>query len=395
MSSSVTPSFQQVKSGADRKRTPLPRSAGATRRGSAGASTSTTGASTAQARKDAASPVIWGKNTADDKSADPSAKEVEASEEVAASIPPIEESLEEHANANGEQDDEHGEESSDQDDEHGEEGSEGLRDFESDDDDLGVKDGDQADNSLDETGENGADGDRISLAEATLVLEETKMSTETMSTEKPQATLPRTHSRERSVSLQRSVSLPAWQEKTAQGRQGVLRKELRPGRLCQHWDSIKRGCILYTWQNGLEQAKVPYWIVPDEMINDPLLVEHVIQAMGLMPPNLLLRFSRVKSSIMSWHNYWDFDKTGDGDVTEAELPFVLPPGMSREKREVAEYLCSIAKDRVRNILSGVCSACNQAGACAKPLQHQRHIYHSIPPLLREACATLAQVPGLS
>ena len=70
---------------------------------------------------------------------------------------------------------------------------------------------------------------------------------------------------------------------------------------------------------------MPYWIVPDEMINDPLLVEHVIQAMGLMPPNLLLRFSRVKSSIMSWHNYWDFDKTGDGDVTEAELPLCSRP----------------------------------------------------------------------
>ena len=216
MSSRVTPSFQQVKSGADRKRTPLPRSAGAIRRGSAGSSTSTTGASTAQARKDAASPVIWGKDaadskgaepSADSKAAEPSAKEVEASEEVAASIPPIEESLEEHANANGEQDDEHGEESSDQDDEHGEEGPEGLSDSESDDDDLGVKDGDQADNSLDETGENGADGDRTSLAEATLVLEETKMSTETMSTEKPQATLPRTHSRERSVSLQRQEGL--------------------------------------------------------------------------------------------------------------------------------------------------------------------------------------------
>lgn len=325
MSSRVTPSFQQVKSG-DRKRTPLQRSAGATRRGSAVSPTSTSGASTAQARKDAASPVIWGKDTADNKSAEPSAKEIEASEEVAAPIPAIEESLEEHANENDEQDDENGEEDSDQDDENGEEGSEGRSDQQSgqedDDDDVGVKDGDQADNSLDETGENGADGDRTSLAEATLVLEETKMSTETMSTEKPQATLLRSNSRERSVSLQRSVSLPAWQDKTAQGGQGVLRKELRPGRLCQHWDSIKRGCILYTWQNGLEQAKVPYWIVPDEMINDPLLVEHVIQAMGLMPPNLLLRFSRVKSSIMSWHNYWDFDKTGDGDVTERKVGFI-------------------------------------------------------------------------
>lgn len=379
MSSRVTPSFQQVKSDADRRR--IPRSAGATRRGSAGSSTSTSGASTAQARKDAASPVIWGKDAADSKgaepstdskAAEPSAKEVEASHEVAAPIPPIEESLEEHANANDKQEDENGEEGSDQDGENGEEGSDGLSDQESsqedDDDDVEVKDADKADNSLDKTGESGGDGDGTGLAEATLVLEETKMSTEAMSTEKPQATLPRTHSKERSLSLQRSVSLPAWQEKTAQGGQGVLRKELRAGRLCQHWDSIKRGCILYTWQNGLEQAKVPYWIVPDEMINDPLLVEHVIQAMGLMPPNLLLRFSRVKSSIMSWHNYWDFDKTGDGDVTEAELPFVLPPGMSREKREVAEYLCSIAKDRVRNILSGVCSACNQAGACMETLQ---------------------------
>jgi hypothetical protein len=36
--------------------------------------------------------------------------------------------------------------------------------------------------------------------------------------------------------------------------------------------------------------------------------------------------------------------------------------MSHDKAKVADYLCSVAQDRVNNILSGVCSACNQAGA---------------------------------
>ena len=141
------------------------------------------------------------------------------------------------------------------------------------------------------------------------------------------------------------------------------RKELKHGRLCEFWgDSIKRGCILFTWQNGLRQSKVPYWIVPDDMMNDPLLVEKVVSAMDVVEPNLLLRFSRVKQCMQRWHKGWNFDKTGDGNVSEGEFPFKLPPGMSREHTEVAEYLCAIAQDRVRNILSGVSSACNQAGA---------------------------------
>ena len=60
-------------------------------------------------------------------------------------------------------------------------------------------------------------------------------------------------------------------------------------------------------------------------------------------------------------NFWDFGKSGDTHVDEDDLPFKLPPGMSREKRDVAEYLGSIAQDRVRNILHGVCQACSQAG----------------------------------
>ena len=141
------------------------------------------------------------------------------------------------------------------------------------------------------------------------------------------------------------------------------RKERKHGRLCEFWgNSIKRGCILFTWQNGLRQSKVPYWIVPDDMMNDPLLVEKVVSAMDVVEPNLLLRFSRVKQCMQRWHNGWNFDKTGDGNVSEGEFPFKLPPGMSREHTEVAEYLCAIAQDRVRNILSGVSSACTQAGA---------------------------------
>ena len=91
-------------------------------------------------------------------------------------------------------------------------------------------------------------------------------------------------------------------------------------------------------------------------------VEKVVEAMGVSEPHLLLRFSRVRTSLQRWNNFWDFDKSGDNTVDENELPFTLPPGMSREKSEIAEYLCSIAQDRVHNILHGVSQACNQAGA---------------------------------
>ena len=80
---------------------------------------------------------------------------------------------------------------------------------------------------------------------------------------------------------------------------------------------------------------MPYWIVPDSMMNDALLVEKVVEAMGLMEPHLLLRFSRVRTPIERWNNGWDFDKSGDNEVDEDELPFKLPPGMSREKKDVA------------------------------------------------------------
>ena len=49
-------------------------------------------------------------------------------------------------------------------------------------------------------------------------------------------------------------------------------------------------------------------------------------------------------------------------MDEHELPFKLPPGLSRKKKDVADYMCSMARDRVNNILAGICSACNQAGA---------------------------------
>ena len=159
-------------------------------------------------------------------------------------------------------------------------------------------------------------------------------------------------------------------------------------------DDIKKGYILYTWNHDLQQNKIPYWIIPDSMVeNNPLVVEKVLQATGLMEPHLILRFSRVYQPLQRWHNFWcacvceqscarhlcncpelhipahfnvrhyrDFDESGDQIVDERELPFALPPGMTRDKAEVAEYLSSLAQDRVNNILSGVCSACHQAGA---------------------------------
>ena len=170
----------------------------------------------------------------------------------------------------------------------------------------------------------------------------------------------------------------------------AVRKEFVEGKI--NWSSIKRGNIMFTWRDGLAQKKVPYWIVPDSMMNDPLLVEKVVDAMGLMEPHLLLRFSRVRTPMERWNNYWDFDKSGDDEVDEDELPFKLPPGMSRDRRGVAEYLCSIAQDRVRNILSGVCSACNQAGAwielgCYEEQDTPYGLVDHVGPLLGKASNT--------
>jgi len=126
---------------------------------------------------------------------------------------------------------------------------------------------------------------------------------------------------------------------------------------------ITKGYLLYTWREDLKQRKIPYWIVCDSMMKDPLLVEKVMQAMGLTEPNLILRFSRVKKPIHRWNNFWDFDKSGDSIVDDDELPDIkLPPGMTREKSKVARHLFSVAQDRVYNVLSGVSSACKQAGA---------------------------------
>lgn len=160
--------------------------------------------------------------------------------------------------------------------------------------------------------------------------------------------------------------------------------------------NIKKGGLLYTWKRGkakehvhTERKKIPYWIVPDSMLNDPNIVKKVAEAMGLMEPHLLLRFSRVGTPIERWNNYWDFDKSGDNVVDEDELPFKLPPGMVRDKASVAKYLCSIAQDRVHNILQGVSSACVQAGAWIELAYFEENaipygLVDHIGPLLGEA-----------
>jgi hypothetical protein len=35
--------------------------------------------------------------------------------------------------------------------------------------------------------------------------------------------------------------------------------------------NVKKGYIMYTWNKGLEQTKIPYFIIPDGMMNDPML----------------------------------------------------------------------------------------------------------------------------
>lgn len=40
--------------------------------------------------------------------------------------------------------------------------------------------------------------------------------------------------------------------------------------------NIKRGCILYTWDKGLQQNKVPYWIISDATLNEPMIGEPMI-----------------------------------------------------------------------------------------------------------------------
>ena len=39
---------------------------------------------------------------------------------------------------------------------------------------------------------------------------------------------------------------------------------------------IKRGCILYTWDKGLQQNKVPYWVISDATLNEPMIGEPMI-----------------------------------------------------------------------------------------------------------------------
>eukprot|EP00961_Rhodomonas_salina_P096018 1291308-Rhodomonas_salina.1 len=56
---------------------------------------------------------------------------------------------------------------------------------------------------------------------------------------------------------------------------------------------IRSGTIVFTW-NNTNKKKVPYWIVPDGLEDDPYLVEKVLEAMKLPAPNLILRFSRLK-----------------------------------------------------------------------------------------------------
>jgi len=109
----------------------------------------------------------------------------------------------------------------------------------------------------------------------------------------------------------------------------IVREEYKPEQ--QSFSAIKKGYILYTWSQGLEQSKIPYWIISDSMMNDPMIglmlamqlpffaalktsfeskfyahmaVERVMQAMGLMEPNLILRFSRVRNPVHRWNNYW-------------------------------------------------------------------------------------------
>lgn len=57
--------------------------------------------------------------------------------------------------------------------------------------------------------------------------------------------------------------------------------------------TIKSGTIVFSW-NQSNQRKVPYWLVPDGLADDPFFVEKVLQAMKLPAPNLILRFSRLK-----------------------------------------------------------------------------------------------------
>jgi hypothetical protein len=79
---------------------------------------------------------------------------------------------------------------------------------------------------------------------------------------------------------------------------------------------------------------VPYFYIPDGLMEDPLMLETIMGKMRLSLPNLILHFSAIQLPVESWNHCWNYDRGGDGIVDEDELPFPIPTGTSRDSKYV-------------------------------------------------------------
>jgi len=172
------------------------------------------------------------------------------------------------------------------------------------------------------------------------------------------------------------------------GNASAVRQEFAGGSTAGY-DRVKKGHIVYQWDDGEQSRRVPYFLVPDVLMNDPRMFELVLERMRLPHPNLLLHFSALRLPVEDWNRQWNYDFTGDGEVDEEELPFPVPVGTSRTTESIQKYMAQVVRHRVLSIIWGVARACVQAGAFLMVSEHERGdrvcgMYDYVVPYVAEA-----------